>query len=208
MSAPQPLPWHARAALITCIALAALIGVRASGDIAQLRHLSEIQVLIPANPLLPPEALQKAEAVARASMLGMRSSRLAVLTLLCIACSVTFLTVLRLWRPLGLPRGGVLRLASIAALGCALLRTVDGAQDAVIFRRTTTALAAGLTADSTATMPDPEAAMLVARVLPDLEVAARVSWTLLVVGALVAISQYFRSQLARKLFTAGDPAPP
>jgi len=206
VSAPQakPLPWHARAALIACTVLAAMVGLGASTDIARLRQLSEVPIL-PASykTLLTAEALQKAEGVARASMLGMRSSRLAVLTLLCIACTVTFLTVLRLWRPLGLPRAGVLRLASFAALGCALLRTVDGAQDAVIFRRMIAAVGQGL-ADGPA---DPEMARLVASSLP-VQVAIHMGWTLLVAGAFVVVSQYFRSTLARKLFTAGDPAPP
>jgi hypothetical protein len=203
---PVPLPWHARAALITCTVLAALVGVNASGDIARLRHLSEIPSLLPAMPLVSPEAVQKAEAVARASMLGMRSSRLVVLTLLCIACTVTFLTVLRLWRPLGLPRAGVLRLASFAALVCALLRTIDGAQDAVIFRRIAAALAEGLSPALSPAMADPETARLVTRLWPDLQMVVHVGLTALVAGAFAVLSQYFRSQRAQKLFTAGDPA--
>lgn len=206
MSQPQPLPWHARTALLTCTLLAALVGVGASGEIAQLRHLSEVPSL--SRPLVQPETEQQAEAmkqaeeVRRASMFGMRSSRLAVLTLLCIACSVTFLTVLRLWRPLGLPRGGVLRLASFAALGCALLRTIDGAQDAVIFRRYASALAQALSQGSTPAVLDPEVAKLTA----NLQMAVHVGLTALVAGAFLALSQYFRSQRAQKLFTTGDPA--
>jgi hypothetical protein len=33
-----------------------------------------------------------------------------------------------------------------------------------------------------------------------------VGWTLAVASAFLVLSQYFRSQQARKLFTAGDPA--
>jgi hypothetical protein len=200
VSAPQQLPWHARAALAGCTVLAAMVGVGATGEILRLRHLSEIPALFAPNPLLPPEALAQAEAVARASMFGMRSSRLVVLSLLFLACTVTFLTVLRLWRPLGLPRGGMLRLASFAALGCALLRVVDGAQDAVIFRRFASALATALA--SANALPDPE----VARLATNLQVALHVGWTLAVASAFLVLSQYFRSQQARKLFTAGDPA--
>jgi hypothetical protein len=199
---PQPLPWHARAALIGCTALAAMVGVGASGDIVRLRHLSEIPALFSSNPLVPAEALAQAEQVARASMFGMRSSRIAVLTLLFIACSVTFLTVLRLWRPLGLPRGGILKVASSAALASALLRVVDGAQDAVIFRRFSSALAVAISTGTTPAVTDPE----VARIAADLQVALHVTWTLAVASAFLVLSQYFRSQSARKLFTAGDPA--
>lgn len=202
MSQPQPLPWHARAALIACTVLAVMVGVGASGDIVRLRHLSEIPALFSSNPMLPPEALAQAEAVARASMFGMRSSRLVVLTLLCIACSVTFLTVLRLWRPLGLPRGGMLRLASFAALGCALLRVIDGAQDAVIFRRFASALAQALSQGSTPVVTDPE----IARLAADFQVAVRVGWTLAVASAFLVLSQYFRSPRAQKLFAAGESA--
>ncbi|HYV47145.1 MAG TPA: hypothetical protein VFA20_19940 [Myxococcaceae bacterium] len=202
MSAPQQLPWHARAALAGCTVLAAMVGVGATGEIMRLRRLSEIPALFAPNPLLPPEALAQAEAVARASMFGMRSSRLVVLSLLFIACLVTFLTVLRLWRPLGLPRGGMLRLASFAALGCALLRVVDGAQDAVIFRRFASALAVAMSSGSTPALPDPD----VARLATDLQVALHMGWTLVVASAFLILSQYFRSPKARKLFTAGDPA--
>lgn len=202
MSAPQQLPWHARAALVTGTVLAAIVGMRATGEIIRLRHLSELPALFAPSPLLPPEAQAQADAVARASALGMRSSLMVVLTLLFVACSVTFLTALRLWRPLGLPRGGMLRLASFAALGCALLRVVDGAQDAVIFRRYTSALAVALSSGNTPAFIDPQVAQLQA----DLQVAVHVVWTLAVASAFLVLSQYFRSQQARKLFTAGDPA--
>jgi hypothetical protein len=201
VSAPKQLPWHARAALFAGTVLAAMVGVRASSDLMRLRHLSEIRSLFGPNPLLPPEAMAQAEAVARASMFGMRSSQLVVLTLLCIACMVTFLSVLRLWQPLGVPRGGLLKLASFAALGCALLRVVDGAQDAVIFRRYVQALANALSAGST-----PEVLPAVAQFQANFQVAIRMGWALAVASAFLVLSQYFRSPLARKLFTAGDPA--
>lgn len=208
MSAPQPLPWHARAALVTCTLLAALVGLGASEDLMRLRRLSEIELLLPRSALIPPEVVQKAEAVARASLFGMRGSRMTILVLLSIACTVTFIAVLRLWRPLGLPRAGVLRLTSFTALGCALLRTIDGAQQAVVFRRIATALAQGLASGAVPVPGDPETVKMMTRVLPDLEVAVRVAWTLVVAGTFVALSQYFRSQLAQKLFTTGDPTPP
>jgi hypothetical protein len=100
----------------------------------------------------------------------------------------------------------VLRRDSFEGLGCALLRTIDGAQDAVIVRRTFAVMAGGFTGGGA--FADQQALELAARLLPDLQLATHVGWTLLVVGALVALSQYFRSQLAQKLFTAGDPAPP
>ena len=202
MSAPRQLPWHARAALIGCTTLAAMVGVRATGEIMRLRRLSELPTLYAPNPLVPPEALAQAEAVARASMFGMRSSRIAVLSLLFIACTVTFLTVLRLWRPLGLPRGGMLKMTSFAALGCALLRVVDGAQDAVIFRRFVSTLAVALSSGNTPAIIDPQLAQMQA----DFQLVLQMGWTLAVASAFLVLSQYFRSQQARKLFTAGDPA--
>jgi len=56
-------------------------------------------------------------------------------------------------------------------------------------------------------LPDPEVARAFARLLPGLEMAAHVVWTLVVAGTFVALSQYFRSSRARELFTAGDPPP-
>jgi hypothetical protein len=198
VSAPeQPLPWHARAALTGCTGLAAMVGVGASGEIVRLRRLSELPSLFGLNPLLPPEAQAQADAVARASLFGTRSSHLVVLTLLCIACTVTFLTVLRLWRPLGLPRGGMLKLASFAALGCSLLRVVDGALDAVVFRRFTSEMAQALSS-----VIDPQ----LARLQADIQMAVQMGWTLAVATAFLVLSRYFRSQQAQKLFTAGDPA--
>src|SRR5262249_47710707 len=126
VSKPASLPWHARAALVTCTVLAALVGLRASEDMVRLRHLSEIEDVLPKNLLQSPELLAKAEAVMRASLFGMQSSRMVVLGMLCIASTATFVAVLWLRLPLGLPRGGMLRLTSLAALGCALLRIVDG----------------------------------------------------------------------------------
>jgi hypothetical protein len=205
VSQPQPIPWHALAALLSCAVLAALVGAGASGEIGQLRHLSEAKHLLPALPMVTPEALAKAEAVKRASMFGMRTSRLVVLTLLCITCMVTFISVLRLWRSSGLPRAGMLRLASFAALGCALLRTIDGAQDAVIFRRIYAVLAEGLSPDIFPAMTDPQKAQLLA-LWPDVQLMVHVGLTAVVAGAFAVLSQYFRSQRAQKLFTSGDPA--
>jgi len=203
---PPPLPWKARAALLVCTLLAGLVGLSASEDMVRLRRLSEVQLLLPRSPLISAEVMKQAEEVARASLFGMRGPRMVVLALLTIACTATFIAVLRVWKPLGLPRAGVLKLTSFAALACGLLRTIEGAQQAVIVRRIAFVLAAGVGQGSEA-IPDPEVARAFARLLPDLEVAAHVAWTLLIAGTFVTLSQYFRSPRARELFTAGDPSP-
>jgi len=192
VSKPAPLPWHARAALVSCTVLAGLVGLSTSEEMVRLRRLSEIEHVLPPNSRLP-EALQaRAEEVMRASLFGMQNSRMVVLGLLCLASTATFVAVLWLWLPLGLPRGGMLRLTSLAALGCALLRIVEGAQLAVVFRRMAIALiqAGG------------------AELRPDVPLVVQVARTLVVAGVFAGLSQYFRSPAARKLFTAGDPSSP
>jgi hypothetical protein len=190
------------------VVLAALVGLSASSELFALRRLSEVE-FHPVSTAWPmsAELAKKISEVARASLFGMRESRMVVLGLLSMSCMLAFVFILRLWRPFGVPRHIVLRVVSVVLLGCALLRTVDGAQQAVMARRMGAALATEIVKEPPQGM-EPEVARSMGPMMPALAVGAYVAWTLLIAGCFAALAQYFRSQRAQKVFTVGDPAGP
>jgi hypothetical protein len=191
-----------------CVLVGSLSGLRASSELFTLRHLSEVELTpMSTNWPMTPELSVKAGEVVRASLFGMRSSRMAVLGLLSMTCTVAFITGIRLWKPLGLPRAGLLGPASWILLVCALLRVVDGAQQMVTARRVGTVLAEGFSRTPPEGV-DPEMAAALAKMMPHVTMGVDGLLTLFVAGTFVILSQYFRSPRARELFTAGDPVGP
>ena len=57
----------------------------------------------------------------------MREPRIALLGSLAVVCAFVFVAARRMLRPGGMPREGMRRLLSGAAISAAILRTIDGA---------------------------------------------------------------------------------
>lgn len=198
------LPWHARTALAVCLTMSAVVGSLSFREAAMLvGGLDQAELSIPADATATQRELaEKAWEAQRGALRGMRGSRTFVLTGLSLASALLFVTGLRLWRPLGVSRAGMLKLGSAAAVACAVLRTVDGAQQAVVARRVM-AVASQVMATSeemAAQTQDPVAVELASRALGGLGIALSVMLTVVVAGTFAALGQYFRSDVGRRSF--------
>ncbi len=196
---PPPLPMPVRNAAMLALVVSAMVGFGAAQELAQVIHLEELAEAQQRYTLpgLPPEATEKALSAYRSALKSMRDSRAVILAALCTTCSLAFVSAVRLKRPGLLSRDGVRRLLGNAAIAGAILRTLDGAQLAVVMRRYALAL---------------EPAVLATR--PDLPLPPG-SFTSLLVGASVALSAamafafaflgvYFRSEKVRQIVAFAD----
>jgi hypothetical protein len=117
---------------------------------------------------------------------AMKGSRVAILMLLSIAASLLFVSSLRMLRPLGVPREGVRRLLGGAALACAILSTLDGAQSTAAAGRASAAV------DKVA------AKEAITDWMPGLFGAAAVllwaGFTLVIAGSFTVLWMYFKSE--------------
>jgi hypothetical protein len=143
--AAPPLPKGLRRASVLALVAGALVGILAAQGMAQvLRPLDEealarVEELAASGPK-EMAAMQAAfwRSYAR-NLESMQSSRIAILMLLSVSGSLLFVSSLRMLRPLGVPREGVRRLLGGAALACAVLSTLDGAQTTAAAKRASAA---------------------------------------------------------------------
>ncbi len=146
------------------------------------------------------------EAVLRAELSaveGMRTSRVFILGGLSLACALTFVSALRILRPGGLPRSSVRSLLGSAALAAAVLRTLDGAQGAVIGQRMGMAMGkAMLLIEPYSKDPALYASLPAAVSVVGALIFAGL--TMLVAGAFLLMSLYFRSEKVKQLLAFLD----
>jgi hypothetical protein len=146
-----------------------------------------------------PAIFSAAHAAGIAALEGMKVGRGVVLGALAAACGVAFVSALRLLRPDGLPRESVRRLVVSSLIATAVLRTIDGAQLAVVAQRSMRAALPHLKiVDPGATMPISES------ILEPLMVMGVFAYTALVVGLLLVLAQYFRSEKVKQLVALQD----
>ncbi len=141
------------------------------------------------------EALRAQLRATLATVEGMRWPRIAVLVLLSSAAGMVFVAALRLRWPRGEPRLGVSALLSRAALGAAVLRTLDGAQDLIISRAAAAAFEKVLRAQQ------PELAQANSVVMASV---ASVGTTVVVAGLFIALANYFQSERIQQTFQLID----
>jgi hypothetical protein len=98
----------------------------------------------------------------------------------------------RLLRPGRLPLESARRLTAQSAAAAAILRTVDGAQQAVVARRVAPQLANLIVAKLSPT--DPQAAQALRMAAPNFSVGSMVFLTVLVAGTFCGLWQYLRSK--------------
>jgi hypothetical protein len=201
---------------MVCLILSALCGVFAGGETGQLFRLEELKSeTAPKNPfwvLSPPDqeridsAAQKEPQVLASTLESMRDVRALTLISLSIACALTFVGASRMLKPFGLPREGVRRLLAGSALAAGILRTIDGAQWAVVVKRQ-----AALLASAFASLPsntdEAKVFRTFAPVIPAMSLFGSVLWTLIMAGAFLLVSQYFRSETVRRIVEFRDSHP-
>jgi hypothetical protein len=127
----------------------------------------------------------------------------AVLLILAVSLSFTFVCALRVVRPGGLPREGVRKLLSASALISAVLRTVEGAAQASLSLRMARSLSALIGQPSW----DDRASLVAKPYLTQAVVGLSVFQTVVVAGSLLLVAQYFRSARVREWAAVKDRAP-
>jgi len=137
-----------------------------------------------------------------AALEPMREPRGVLMALLAVACAFVFVASARMLRPYGLPRDGMRRILGRAAILAAVLRTVDGAQFAVVARRMGDTMAESLNL-----LPNvpPELTLEFARsFFPSVGTGGAVLATALVAGTFAILGQYFRSERVREAVAVRD----
>ncbi|MCP3140730.1 hypothetical protein [Pyxidicoccus xibeiensis] len=200
------LPRGIRFAAMVSLVLAAFTGWSALREATELAHFYEVRELHLENE--PPawmgdrNVIQQVVKTQYAALEPMREPRAVLMGILSVACAFVFVAAGRMLRPDGLPREGMRRLLGRAAITVAVLRTIDGAQFAVVSRRMGTVLA-----ETLGRLPenqDPVAAQVVNSVAPWFAVGLSVLGTVLVAGTFALLGQYFRSDAVRDVVLAHD----
>jgi hypothetical protein len=209
-SPPQRLPRRIRFAAVVCLLLSSLTGFTALRGALELERLSQTKDEAHYDILrFSQEKEPQKERVLAARMVvahltavePLRESRTLVLGALAVACAFVFVSASRVLQPGGLPLERVRRLLGGAAITTALLRTIDGAQEAVVSQRLGLALA-----DILATLPEFQAAPQfdLKASLPGLALLISVGLTALIAGTFALLGQYFRSDSVREAVLAQD----
>jgi hypothetical protein len=109
-------------------------------------------------------------------------------------------------RASALPREGMRQLLGRAALVAAVLRTVEGAQTAVVWRQVG-AVSSELVERmaSAQQLQDPALVQQLRDATPGFFAAAAGVFTILVAGSFLLLAQYFRSERVRALVAAQEP---
>jgi hypothetical protein len=195
------MPSRLRWVSLLSVALCGLCGLFSAWQGFLLVRLSELKTAPP--PALAPEQvlarqLQVSELLALEQM---REPRMVLLFALALACSLSFVASTRLLRPAGLPREGVRRILVVALVVAAVLRTVDGAQEAVVARSAAAALRRGPSVPEGA---DVTVGEQVRAVMAAATLAAPIVQMAVVVAALLLLSQYFRSARVKEWVAHAD----
>ncbi len=204
-----PLPVGLRNTAIACLVLVGGVGLLSASEAASLTNLAAVREA-PARGtsfFADPALVEKAQTAQLAAYVSavepMQTSRGLVLGALAIACSLAFVSALRLLRPGGLPRESMRGVLGGAALAAAMLRAIDGAQAAVVARKVGLA-AARVLLDAEPYRSDPATY----RALPDWVAAfitgISVAQTAVVAGGLLVLSLYFRSEKVRQIVAFRD----
>jgi hypothetical protein len=183
---------------ILCAVFSIVVGTLSVGEAVALMELQEVQKTQATLPLeVDPSLLQRFEEGRLKALHPMRGPRSFVLLALSMATGFAFVGSLRLLRPAGFSREAARRLTSSSALAAALLRTVDGAQQAVVAQKTGKYLADVVVA--AAKPADAAAAEALRQAAPSWTVGWTIFLTFLVAGCFAGVWQYLRSNRAREL---------
>ncbi|MGZ3459609.1 MAG: hypothetical protein ACXU86_14035, partial [Archangium sp.] len=203
VSPSRALPRGIRFAAFICLVLAAFTGFFALSGCLELGQLTELREATnaPRFSIMGDPAVDARISEARfAALESMREPRSLVLGALSMACALLFVSAGRMLRPGGLALERVRRVLGGSAITVALLRTIDGAQDAVVARRV-----GPLLAEAMKSLPEfrgVDAAHL--QLLPWLISASTMALTAFVAGTFALLGQYFRSEHVRQAISTQD----
>jgi hypothetical protein len=192
------VPRGIRHAATACLILSAWVGFLAASETWQLFRVDEptdVSWLSPSGDPLVQRALEEARQKETGALRGMREARALTLVGLSLACALTFVGASRILRPLGFPREGVRRLLASAALAAGVLRTIDGAQMAVVSQRQGVPLAKAF------------AALHLFSWSASVGVGITVFMTFVIAGGFLLASQYFRSERVKRIVEFRDSHP-
>ncbi len=203
VSPSQSLPRGIRFAAFVSLVLSAFTGFFALSESMGLSKLSEVREAASSShfSIVGDPAIDGRIAEAQfAALEPMREPRSLILGALSVACALVFVSAGRMLRPDGLPLERMRRMLGGAAISAALLRTIDGAQGAVVAKRM-----GPFMVEAMKSLPDfqgPAAANL--QVMPWLVMASSVGLTAFVAGTFALLGQYFRSERVRQAISAQD----
>lgn len=204
---PPGLPRRIRFAAAVCLVLSGLSGLFSLQEVLELSHLTELKEaqLARPPPMGDPEMNKLTLEAHYAALEPMREPRSLILVALSVACAFTFIAASRILRPAGLPLESMRRLLGGAAIATAIIRTMDGAQRTVVFRRTGLALGEAL-GKGVSVPPEMDAATLafLKAFMPVFTTTTAVLWTVFVAGSFALLGQYFRSERVRQVILALD----
>jgi hypothetical protein len=204
---PAPLlPRRIRFAATVCLVLSTLTGFSALRETLELEHLGKLrdEVSNVSRFSKNPDQLVAARITEAqiAALEPMRDSRSLVLGALAVACSFAFVSSGRLLRPGGLPLERMRQVLAGSAILAALLRTIDGAQWAVVARRI-----APVMAEHLSTLPmfqEAQAAAQLEATLPGIASGFTMVLTAVIAGTFALLGQYFRGESVRQAISAQD----
>ncbi len=208
---PALMPRGLRFAAVVCLILSCISGLWAAMEASQLASLDDYKhELKQAKPVESPlpgaaELNQRVVAAQLAALEPVRETRTPILFALSVVCAFSFVASGRMLRPGGLSRERMRRMLGITALGAAVLRTIEGAQWAVVTSNMTGPMSEALRAF--AAQQPKEAAEFFAWLLPSLPTLAfaiNMAQTAVMAGSFALLSQYFRSQRVRDAVLALD----
>jgi hypothetical protein len=201
-----PTPPRMRQAAVLVVVITSLVGLMSAAEAFGLGSLEQHRHRIHDDarrfPFVgDPELLAAANDAQMSALEGMKTSRGLVLGALAGVCVVGLFSALRLMRPDGVAREGIRRVLVGSLLLAAGLRTVDGAQWAVVAQRSMRAAVEHLQKMDPARgggISVPEA------VTQPLTLTFVLLHTALMAGALLLLGQYFRSEKIKQLVALQD----
>lgn len=204
VSPSQGLPRGIRLAAWVCLVLSAFTGFFALQETLKLGHLAELRDQAINVTRFSKDAdliaFARVSEAELAALEPMWESRSLVLGALSVVCAFVFVSSGRLLRPGGVSLERARRLLSGAAIAAAVLRTIDGAQLAVVARRMGPALAQFIS-----TRPayhEAETAAQLEAGMAWLASLTMMGFTALIAGTFALLGQYFRSEHVRQVIVA------
>ena len=186
-----PLPPRVRFGALFAIGLSAMVGLGAAGSMAEVMDLEQLIEAGPPRSLPFGEMFYSKQVIAAqfkaqiGALQSMRTSRVVVEVLLSTLAAMSLVSAIRLLRPAGVPREGVRKMLGLTALGCAIMRTLDGAQSTALAKKV------GVAIDKAMLENPPEG--YVGGVASVAAPLMSLMFTVIFVGAFLAVSAYFGS---------------
>ncbi len=206
---PASLPRGLRVAAIVSLLFSAPTGFLALSESLGLGQLEEHREAAKNSPppsfsLLGDPAIDARITQAQYNALAPhRESRALVLGMLSVVCAFVFVSAGRLLRPDGLPLERMRRMLVVSTIAAAVLRTIDGAQWAVVARRMAPTLVEAMKGMPAFQGPNSaEELGVVMWLMPAISMA----FTAAVAGVFALLGQYFQSDTVRHAISAQDGA--